>query len=146
MISDSEDVQAQWRAMAPKKKVAAKLIVKSPKGNVLLVKPTYKKGWQFPGGGVELGESPSTALIREIKEEVNLVISEPELRSVGIAFHAESDAVIILYELQRQLPEDIIIRLQAEELEAYQFVSLRDVPSLIGDHYLAFWKDYSPLA
>jgi len=43
----------EWLAGLPKKSLAVKVIVRSTQGNVLLVKPTYKKSWQLPGGGVE---------------------------------------------------------------------------------------------
>lgn len=50
---------------------------------VLLVEHTYVEGWHLPGGGVAIGESPKTAVIREIMEETGLiVVGEPELFSV----------------------------------------------------------------
>lgn len=139
----TEKTQAEWEAMAPKKKVAGKLVIWSDKGKVLLVKPTYKKGWQFPGGAVEVGESPAAGLIREMKEETNLTIYEANILTVGVAFHEPSDCVIILYELQNELPENTTIKLQAEELEDYKFVDMKEVPKLIGDYYHEFWADYT---
>ena len=41
-------------------------------GQVLLIKQSYTKGWRFPGGGVDRGETPDVALVRELGEEVGL--------------------------------------------------------------------------
>lgn len=38
----------------------------------------FKDGWEFPGGKVEHGETPEDALIREIKEELDVEISVGE--------------------------------------------------------------------
>ncbi|MYW05052.1 NUDIX hydrolase [Streptomyces sp. SID3343] len=39
---------------------------------VLLVEPTYKPGWEIPGGMVEPGESPLGGCRRELVEELGL--------------------------------------------------------------------------
>lgn len=41
-------------------------------GRVLLVRPTYKTGWDIPGGYAEPGESPYAACVREVREELGI--------------------------------------------------------------------------
>jgi len=53
-------------------RVAAGALIRDAQGRVLLVKPTYKDGWDIPGGYVEPGESPAAACRRELKEELQI--------------------------------------------------------------------------
>jgi 8-oxo-dGTP diphosphatase len=57
----------------PKHRVAASVAVINDKKEILLVK-NWKRGWEFPGGYVENGESLPSAAVREVKEEAGIEI------------------------------------------------------------------------
>jgi ADP-ribose pyrophosphatase YjhB (NUDIX family) len=49
-------------------------------GRLLILKPTYKKGWTIPGGVMEAdGETPWQACQREVHEETGLQVSRGRL-------------------------------------------------------------------
>ncbi|MFC8508738.1 NUDIX domain-containing protein [Streptomyces sp. NPDC057411] len=52
--------------------VAAGVLLFDEQDRFLLVDPTYKPGWEFPGGVVEPGEPPARAGMREVAEEIGL--------------------------------------------------------------------------
>ncbi|MFC7966155.1 NUDIX hydrolase [Streptomyces cinereoruber] len=54
--------------------VAAGVLLFDEQDRFLLVDPTYKPGWEFPGGVVEPGEPPARAGMREVTEEVGLAL------------------------------------------------------------------------
>lgn len=71
--------------------VAACALV-DPDGRVLLAKRPQGRPleglWEFPGGKVEEGETPEQALIRELREELSIDVSEACLAPYCFASHA----------------------------------------------------------
>ena len=71
-------------------------------GRVLLQKCGDSGNWGFPGGAIELGETPENAAIRELKEETGLTIDvvkpaytftkiRKDYQTVGIGYLASTD-------------------------------------------------------
>ncbi|MCX4728224.1 NUDIX domain-containing protein [Streptomyces sp. NBC_01306] len=56
--------------------LAAGVLLFDEQDRVLLVDPTYKPGWEFPGGVVENGEAPAQAGIREVAEEIGIHLGQ----------------------------------------------------------------------
>ncbi len=64
--------EAEFYASLPRKRMAAAALLLSERGEVLIVKPTYRDDWLVPGGTVEADESPHAACQREMAEEIGL--------------------------------------------------------------------------
>jgi len=67
---ESEFTERGWDRLAPLLGAAA--IVLDDAGRVLLARRADNGHWNLPGGLVEVGESPSTAALRELWEEVGV--------------------------------------------------------------------------
>jgi ADP-ribose pyrophosphatase YjhB (NUDIX family) len=102
-------------------RVAAGALFFDESGNVLLVKPTYKDGWDIPGGYVEPGETPSEACRREITEELGIEAAISRLLVVDWApSEREGDKILFVFDAG-QLDPAVELRLPEDELASCAF-------------------------
>jgi 8-oxo-dGTP diphosphatase len=79
--------------------VAACALV-DPDGRVLIARRPEGKSmaglWEFPGGKVESGERPEVSLIRELKEELGIVVKEECLAPLTFTSHLYPDFHLLM--------------------------------------------------
>src|SRR5262245_3180790 len=69
-------------AALPRKRMAAGVLFRDGAGRVLLVEPVYRDDWELRGGAVAGDESPYAAAVREVREELGLVVTPGRLLAV----------------------------------------------------------------
>lgn len=84
--------------------------------------------WEFPGGKLEAGENEKEALIREIKEELNIEISPSQRISSHIHDYVSFKINLIAY-----LCEYISGEIQLSEHKDYKYIPFEE----LKDHDLA---------
>jgi 8-oxo-dGTP diphosphatase len=84
--------------------------------------------WEFPGGKVEPGERPEATLIRELAEEIGIIVREPCLAPLTFASHAYDDFHLLmpLYVCRRW--EGNVVAREGQNLAWVRANKLRDYP------------------
>ncbi len=99
--------------------------------------------WEFPGGKVEDGETPERALIRELKEELSIDVTEACLAPFTFASHIYDDfhLLIPLYLCRRW--DGMVHPREGQRVRWLRPLDLRDVAMPPADAPLvAMLKDY----
>jgi 8-oxo-dGTP diphosphatase len=111
-----------------------------PDGRVLIAQRPLGKPmaglWEFPGGKVEQGEAPEQTLIRELREELGIVVNVACLAPLTFASHSYPDFHLLmpLYVCRRW--EGIVRALEAQQLAWVRPNRLRDYPMPPADEPL----------
>jgi 8-oxo-dGTP diphosphatase len=92
--------------------------------------------WEFPGGKVEPGELPETCLIRELEEELGIVVKQECLAPLTFASHTYPDFHLLmpLYVCRRW--QGIVEAKEAQRLKWVRPNDLRNYPMPPADEPL----------
>jgi len=113
----------------PTKRVIAQGLIRNNGGEILMCELTYKKEWDLPGGVVDPRESPAHAVIREIREELQVEVLPRSLMAVNWlpSWRGWDDAMLCVFDLG--VDDQVIARarLEPRELRALHWCTLDQV-------------------
>jgi 8-oxo-dGTP diphosphatase len=126
------EVRSLSRSSPRRRLLVSAVALVDPDGRVLLARRPPGKPmaglWEFPGGKVHDDETPEAALIRELKEELGIDVTESCLAPLTFASHRypEFDLLMPLYVCRRW--QGIVTPLEGQELAWVRPQRLSDYP------------------
>jgi 8-oxo-dGTP diphosphatase len=101
-------------------------------GRILIAKRPDGKSmaglWEFPGGKVELGETPEQALVRELSEELGIKTWNSCLAPMTFASHEYEDFHLLMPLFVCRKWEGIVIPKEKQELKWVYSNELKNYP------------------
>ena len=111
------------------KGIGAAALIRDQAGRVLLVRHTYGRlNWELPGGVVERNESPSEAVVREVREETG--IQTEVISLLGHYYEPAEDRLHYVFECGGNGTAPVA---NSAEISECQFFDSNDLPRPISD-------------
>jgi 8-oxo-dGTP diphosphatase len=129
-----------------KRAASAQLIIENTNDEILVVKAHYKPYWSLPGGVIEADETPRQTAIREVKEEVGLVVSENDVEIAATIVRKSSRAVtyLFVFRLTHAYEPGVAVQIEPQEIADYAWVSKSDVfTKAAGRHFNRAVKNWA---
>ena len=113
------------------KDVVVAALITNEAGDVLIVKPDHKEGWIFPGGYVEVGESPSDAFRREMSAELGVDPVQTE-RLLSVDYRGSAEEYIMFIFDGGTFTAEMIEKIQLPpQLVAFKFVPPEEAVTML---------------
>jgi 8-oxo-dGTP diphosphatase len=100
------------------------------KTKILVQRNPHSSKYSLPGGGIEIGESPKEALIREFEEETGILIKPGKVLDVGNSLFTWGETFVqntlIIYSVE-YLAGDIHIQKGMEDSAEARYMSFTDL-------------------
>ena len=84
--------------------------------------------WEFPGGKVEPGETPEQALIRELREEIGIDVTENCLAPFTFASHRYDDFHLLMPLYVCRVWDGMVVAREGQTLKWVRALDLKDYP------------------
>lgn len=97
------------------------LLARRPEGRPMAGK------WEFPGGKVKDGEAPEEALIRELKEELDIDITESCLAPLTFASHCYDDFQLLMPLFACRVWQGTVRAMEGQQLKWVRPNRMRDL-------------------
>jgi len=126
-----------WIQTLAKRHTASGAFIFNDQNQLLILKPSYKDGWNLPGGVTDEFESPYQTVIRECKEETNLNIEIKDLVLVDyiqeIIKDKKYDHVEFYFTVIVENISDI--QIDNEEIIDYKFIDIKEAKDFLSPKY-----------
>lgn len=110
--------------------VGAFAIILDSQNRVLLCHRRDRDRWNLPGGGVMSGETPWQAVLREVREEVGLVVTVTRL--LGVYAYPPRDDLVFSFLCTRIGGE----MTESDEADTIDYFALEHLPSTTHQHHV----------
>lgn len=114
-----------WYITRPKTSGSKVILVHE--NEILLLKTTYGYAYTLPGGGIDKGETPLHAALREVREEVGITVHEAHLLLSFTTYEEYKEDTVYGYYAHVDSKEYI---LDTFEIDTAEWHSLEELPKL----------------
>jgi ADP-ribose pyrophosphatase YjhB (NUDIX family) len=116
------------RVIAPTYVVGVVAVIRNNAGEVLLLRERHHDGWALPGGLLARKELPANGLIREIREEIGLVLTHDDVGDPSVEVDPLAHRVDVIYEVSATA--DMQPRAQEPEVLEARWFAEHELPEL----------------